>query len=292
MILQTRALHPLFAAEAAAVDLLDPAMPSAVEAAVDTHAVLVLRGQWLDDDAQITFSRRFGALELPPSLGIRNAAQVRRVGEGIFDVSNLNADGGIEPRDLPRRQFGKADQVFHTDSSFHALPTKWSLLSARIVPASGGETEFIDLRAVYTALPETLQRRIAPLSAWHSIWHSRARAGSPLPPAEIRDRLPPVLQQIVRIAPDGRPTLFIGAHAGEIAGMNPDEGRALINELNAFAAQPRFVYAHRWRAGDLVIWDNRCTLHRATPFDDLHEKRDMRRTTIMEHGPERSAVAA
>jgi len=292
MDLRTTALHPAFAVEAMAVDLHKPNMAAAIEAAVDTHAVLVVRGQWLDDDAQLAFSRLFGPLELPPSLGIRTTAQVGRVAEGLFDVSNLDSDGEIESPDSPRRQFGKADQVFHTDSSFHALPTKWSLLSARIVPARGGETEFVDLRAAYAALPEAMKRRIATLSAWHSIWHSRARAGFALPPAEVRDRLPPVLQPLVRIAPDGRPTLFIGSHAAAIAGLDDAEGRALIDDLNDFATQPRFIYAHRWRAGDLVIWDNRCTLHRATPFDDINEKRDMRRTTIMEHGADRSAVAA
>jgi len=292
MELNERPLHPLFAAEAPPFPLFAPGAAAAIRAAMDRHAVLVLRGQALTDEAQVAFSRQFGPLELPPSLNVRTAAQVRRVGEGIFDVSNLDASGAIEPPTSPRRRFGKADQMFHTDSSFHALPTSWSLLSARIVPPQGGETEFVDLRAAWDALPAELKAAAEGRSAWHSIWHSRAKAGFDLPEQTVQDRLPPVLQPLVRLAADGRRTLYLGSHAMRIEGMEAAESDAVLDALHDFATQDRFVYRHHWQPDDLLIWDNRCTLHRATPFDDLNEKRDMRRTTIQESGIETSAVAA
>lgn len=292
MKLEISPLHPLFAAEIAPFPLFADGAAGAVRAAMDRYAVVVLRDQAIDDAEQVRFSRQFGALEMPPKLNIRTASQIGRVGEGIFDVSNLDANGDIEPATSPRRQFGKADKVFHTDSSFHSMPTTWSLLSARMVPSHGGNTEFVDLRAAYRELPDDLKAQVEGRSAWHSIWHSRAAAGTPLPEQSVQDRLPPVLQPMVRTAPDGRPTLYVGSHAMRVEGMRETESRALLDRLHAFVAQDRFVYSHEWRAGDLLIWDNRCTLHRATPFDDIHEKRDMRRTTIMEAAADRSAVAA
>ncbi len=292
MDLHETSLHALFAAEVPPFPLFAPGAAEAIRRAVERHAVVVLRGQRLTDEEQVLFSRQFGPLELPPSLNVRTAAQVRRVGEGIFDVSNLDADGRIEPPTSPRRQFGKADQMFHTDSSFHDLPTSWSLLSARIVPSQGGETEFVDLRAAWAELPDALKAQVAGRDAWHSIWHSRAKAGFALPDQATRDRLPPVRQPLVREAADGRSTLYLGSHAMRVEGLEAEASDQLLEALHGFATQERFVYRHPWQPDDLLIWDNRCTLHRATPFDDLHEKRDMRRTTIQESGVERTAVAA
>lgn len=293
MPLTVSPLHKVFAAEIEGADLTrEPTreLVDMVEDAMATYAVVVLRGQPITDDQQIRFSRAFGPLELPPSLGIRSKAARGRIRPELYDVSNLDAEGEIEPAEAPKRQFGKANEFWHTDSSFNALPTKWSLLSARELPGSGGETEFADTRTAYDALPGDLKARIDGLQAEHTIWRSREIAGFTPPTEAMRDALPPVLQPLVRTVPNGRKALVIGAHAERILGVSEEEGRTLLDELVDFATRPEFVYTHHWRTGDLTIWDNRCTLHRARPFNDRVERRDMRRTTINESGPEVSAT--
>lgn len=290
--LATKLLHPLFAAELLGADLHEP--PSAelvelVEAAVDAYAVLVIRGQQIDDDEHVRFSRAFGPLELPPELGINGAR--RRLRRELYDASNLDAEGRLLELNSTRRNYNRANELFHTDSSFNDLPTKWSLLRAHVVPPEGGDTEFVDTRVVYDDLPDAMKQKIEGLVAEHFLYNDWSRGGLIEVSDEMRRRMPPVQHKLVREMPYGRRALYIGAHASHIVGLAVDEGRALLQELYAFATQEKYVYAHEWREGDLVIWDNRCTMHRAAPFDDsLTQVRDLRRTTINEHGPERAST--
>jgi len=291
-------LHPLFAAEIVGADLHVPPgaeLVSAVDAAMAEHAVVVLRDQAISDDEQIRFSRAFGPLELPPHMGMPKSERKdmqRRVRPEMYDVSNLDANGDLLPVESLKLASNRANEEFHTDSSFNALPTKWSLLSARVIPPVGGATQYVDTRAVYDALPETLRARAEHAVAEHWFWKTRGRAGMPVSD-DMRRAMPPVSQKIVRTIPEsGRKALLIGNHATHVLGRPKEEGVQLLDELNAFATQPQFIYTHKWRASDLVIWDNRCTLHRATAYDVFKYKRDMRRTTINESGPEISSTDA
>jgi alpha-ketoglutarate-dependent 2,4-dichlorophenoxyacetate dioxygenase len=289
--LTVRPLHPVFAAEVLGADLRlepSPELVETIEQAMAEYAVVAVRDQQISDDDHIRFSRAFGPLELPPNLGMR--PQKGRLRRELYDASNLDEHGDLLTADSSRRRYNRGNELFHTDSSFNDLPTKWSLLLAHEVPPEGGNTEFVDLRAVYADLPTRTKARVEGLVAEHYLWHSRERGGFTAVTDEMRRLMPPVRHPIVRTAADGRPTLFIGAHASHIVGWPLDDGEALLEELLTIASQPRYVYAHRWRDGDLVIWDDRCTLHRVTSFDDLRHRRDMRRTTINEYGPERAST--
>ena len=184
-------------------------------------------------------------------------------------------------KDSRTRQFQLANRLWHTDSSFKRLPALASLLYARTIPPAGGHTEFADERAAYDALPEAMKRRLGGRIAEHSIFNSRGRLGFSNFADEERQALPPVPQALVRvIAESGRKSLYLASHAGRIFGMGDAEGRALIDELIEHATQRQFVYTHRWRVGDLVMWDDRCTMHRGTAFDDLRFRRDVQRATV------------
>jgi alpha-ketoglutarate-dependent 2,4-dichlorophenoxyacetate dioxygenase len=197
------------------------------------------------------------------------------------DVSNLDPDNKVWGENSRRRMFELGNRLWHTDSSFKRLPARASLLYARSIPPIGGHTEFADERAAYKALPEDLKRRLQGLVAEHSIFNSRARLGFTEFSDEEREGMPPVPQALVRVIPEsGRKSLYLASHAGRIFGMPEPEGRALIDELIAHATQRQFVYTHRWRVHDLVIWDDRCTMHRGSEFDDLRWKRDMQRATV------------
>jgi alpha-ketoglutarate-dependent 2,4-dichlorophenoxyacetate dioxygenase len=283
-------LHSMFGAELLGVDVtrLDEQLVALVEDLMSEHAVLCIRDQGhIDDEQHLAFARAFGPLELPGNKPHRAG----RVAFGLYDVSNLGPDGEITDADSPRAKVAKGNELFHADSSFNELPSKWSILRGVIVTPERGETELIDGRAVYDALPGETKRRIAGLEAEHNYFHSRRKAG-----AQVDDTTNPLapymraVQPLVRVSASGRKTLFVGSHAAQIVGMDPAEGTALIEELIAFATQPQFIYAHRWRQGDILIWDNRCTLHRGTEYDYRNHKRDMRRATINESGPERSAI--
>jgi len=297
---EVRPLHPIFAAELLGADLSrepDRELIETVENAMREYAVLVVRDQGhIGDDEHIRFSRAFGPLELPPGFAMdgdpgKSRSEVRRFRPELYDASNLDQRGEIAPAESLRHKFAKGNEIFHSDSSFNDLPTKWSLLLGHIVTPVKGQTEFVDSRAVYEALPQELKERIEGKVAEHSFAHSREKGGATAEQTQrIRAMMPPAQHPMVRISASGRKALYIGSHAYRILGMNDGEAQALIDELLAFASQPHFIYRHTWRQGDLVIWDNRCTLHRATEFDYLAHKRDLRRTTINEFGEERCAI--
>ena len=294
MTVEIRQAHPLFAAHITGIALDEPPTRDTVrvvEQAMADFAVVAIRGSRADDAQHLAFSRAFGPLELPPDMGISSQKSPhRRIAPGLYDVSNLDPDGNLLGSESIRRGYSRGNELFHADSSFNSLPSKWSMLLAHIVPPTGGNTEFIDLRAVYDSLDERMQARLEGLTAEHSYWHSRRKAGFEEVTPEMEAALPGAQHPVIRTSASGRKTLFIGAHAARIMAMNEAEGRALLDELYAIATRPHFIYSHEWRAGDLVIWDNRCTLHRATRFDDLAYKRDMRRSTINEYGPEISST--
>jgi alpha-ketoglutarate-dependent 2,4-dichlorophenoxyacetate dioxygenase len=257
-----------------------------VNAAVSAHAVVVLRHQDINDEEQVRFSRAFGPLELPPRIGAGGSFK-RRLGPELYDVSNLDEHGNFLPAESLQLASNRANEEFHTDSSFNALPTKWSLLSARILPPFGADTLFVDTRAVYDALPKDLKERAQQAVAEHYFWKTRGRAGFSVITEEMHKAMPPVPHPVVRVIPEsGRRALYIGNHATHIVGWPRAEGEQFLEQLNGFAARPEFIYTHQWRPGDFVIWDNRCTMHRATKYDVFKYKRDLRRTTINEHGPE------
>jgi alpha-ketoglutarate-dependent 2,4-dichlorophenoxyacetate dioxygenase len=273
---------PSFAAEIGDVDLsasLAPADVQDIKDAFAKYAVLIFPDQHLSQDLHLDFARHFGPLETTIAL-YRKDAQLR-VRPEFADVSNLNPDNEVWGKDSRHRMFQLANRLWHTDSSFKRLPALASLLYARTIPSLGGHTEFADERAAYDALPEATKRRLDALVAEHSIFNSRARLGFSNFSDDERRGLPPVPQVLVRTIPQsGRKSLYLASHAGRIFGMPEADGRALIDELVAHATQRQFVYTHRWRVHDLVIWDNRCTMHRGTEFDDLRWKRDMQRATV------------
>lgn len=299
--MDVRPLHPLFAAELLGADLTtgpDSTLVKTVEAAMARYGVLVIRDARIDDEQHKRFSRAFGPLELPSR---STDAPVFPRGKRQFDpelfyAGNLDGNDEIAPYDSDQLRYGKGAERFHTDSSFHAMPTKWSLLLGHETPPSeaGGDTCFVDGRAAYDALPDDLKARIEGFVGIHDFWEGRRRAGLRGEiTAEMRRMIPfrPTAHPIVRRMPYGRKALYIGGHCVGIEGMCEAEARALIDALYDHATQDRFVYRHLWRRYDLVIWDNRCTMHAATPLLSDAYRRDMRRTTVNESGPEMSACA-
>jgi len=273
---------PSFAAEIGDIDLskpLDPSEVAQVKDAFTKYAVLIFPDQHLSQDQHLDFARYFGPLETTIAL-FRKDSKLR-VRKEFADVSNLDPENQVWGKDSRQRMFQMGNRLWHTDSSFKRLPARASLLYARTVPPIGGHTEFADERAAYDALAEATKKRIDSLVAEHSIFNSRARLGFSNFSDEERQGMPPAPQVLVRTIPEsGRKSLYLASHAGRIFGLPEPEGRALIDELVAHATQRQFVYTHRWRVHDLVIWDDRCTMHRGTEFDDLRWKRDMQRATV------------
>ena len=282
MAITVTPLHPHIGAEIRGVDLGRPVpldVFATIDAAFNRHAVLVFPKQPLGDEQQIAFSRLFGPLETSPEYA--GSKKSRLPHREIADISNLDPDGRVMSAEDKRLLFNRGNQLWHTDSSFKYVPARCSLLSAREIPPAGGETEFADLRAAYDALPEERRRALEGLVAEHSIFRSRALIGFTEFNEDIRRELPPVPQLVVRRhASSGRKTLYLASHASHIIGWPLEDGRRLIEELIAFATQPQFVYQHRWRVGDLVVWDDRCTMHRGRRYDDTKYRRDMHRTTV------------
>ena len=279
MPIAERSLHPLFVAEMTGVDCARALSPETVRAmwqAIDRYAVLVLPGQKLNEGRQLAFASQFGEIEAPRSA--RGAAK-RRLRPEISDISNLDENNRVRAADDPRRFDQLGNRLWHTDGSFRRVPAALSMLYAHRVPQSGGETEFADLRAAWDELPHKTNAQVDGLVAMHDIAYSRAQIGFTELLFGEREVLPAVPQRLVRVHPgSGRKTLYLASHASHIVGMPVPESRLLLRDLIEFATERRFVYRHVWRQGDLVIWDNRCTMHRGRPFDES-ETRDLRRAT-------------
>ena len=291
--MELKQLHPLFAAELTGADVSDPTnieLIDVVEEAMRENGVLCIRGQGhIDDEQHLAFARAFGPLELPNRMP-SPTGKPRRIAYGLYSASNLDENGEIIDPNSAKAKFGKGNELFHADSSFNDMPSKWSILRGVIIAPERGDTEFIDMRAVYQALPQAMKDRIANLEAQHSFAHSRRKGGAPAKDDTPAFKYMRAVHPLVRKSASGRTTLFIGAHAECIVGMEAAESTALIEELLAFAAQPHFIYAHKWREGDMLIWDNRCVIHRGTEYDYANHKRDLRRANVNEYGEERSAV--
>ena len=282
-MIDTTVLHVGFAAEAEYVDLSGPVDHAAIQAAIDRYPVLVFRDQRLTDEQLRDFAALFGPLEVP-----RSATQPgpRRLGiRQIGDISNLDHDGAIRAATDRKRLDALGNRLWHTDASYMPVPVALGMLLAVTPPApgpfGGGETEFADMRAAYDALPASKKAAIETLVAEHDVFWSRAQIGfNDFPPGE-RERFPPCRHRLVRRLPNGRDSLYLASHATRIDGMPPADGRLLLADLAEHATQPGFVYRHAWQTGDLVIWDNRCTMHRGRPFDETRP-RDLRRATTLD----------
>jgi alpha-ketoglutarate-dependent 2,4-dichlorophenoxyacetate dioxygenase len=271
-------LHPRFVGEITGLDTSVPvtqATIEAFEAAMARYAVCVIRNASLRDEDHIRFSRAFGPLELPPP-------GRKRIAPEIFDVGNLDADGEIIPFN-PEAKSQPADfELFHTDSAFNALPTKWSFLLAYVVPPEGANTTFVDTRAVYEDLPQEMKDRIENLTVDHDLFRALERKGVEFGNDQMRKAYPRMTHPLVRTSASGRKALYLGWHAVGITGWSDEDALKLLDELYAFATQGQYVYSHKWRPGDMAVWDNRCTMHSATSFERYRYKRDMRRTTVNE----------
>ena len=287
MPLKTRQIGPCFAAEAEGLDLREPLTAedaAAVHAAMDEHAVLVFHGQPLNDEQQLAFTQSLGEIEHAIGTSLR-APDEYRLPTTFADVSNLDKNHQVYTRDDRRRLFAIGNRLWHSDSSFKVVPAKYSLLHARAIPSKGGNTEFADMRTAYEALDDETKAEIEDLICEHSQVYSRQQLGFFEFTEEEKARFAPVRQRLVRTHPStGRKSLFLASHAGAIVGWPVPEARAFLRDLVEHATQRQFVYAHRWTVGDLVMWDNRRTMHRARPFP-VHEPRDMRRTTLAGDGP-------
>lgn len=284
MSLTTRKLHPLVGAEIVGVDVsrVDEPTFQEVVAAFNEHSVLLFRGQSLTAEQQIAFSRRFGPLETT----IRSIATQESTPNHIANLSNVDADGRLIPAGDKRNIYNAGNQMWHTDSSFKKVPAHASLLSAREIPPEGGETQFASMRVAFERLPVDMQRFLEGKVAIHSFVYSRGLVDDALMPPEHAAQVPPVRQALVRTNPgNGRQAFYVGSHACEIVGMPTAEARALLRELREAATRPELVYTHRWQVGDLVMWDNRCMLHRGRPWDESRYRRVMHRTTVAGEGP-------
>jgi alpha-ketoglutarate-dependent 2,4-dichlorophenoxyacetate dioxygenase len=282
-----RPITPTFAGEVSGIDLSRPASPqdvAAIEAGMDKYAVLVFRDQKITDEQQMAFSRNFGALEVGPGNNITKRED-KRLGTGMDDVSNLGKDGKPLPLDSRQRMFNLGNMLWHSDASFRAVPAKYSLLSARAVNPKGGNTEFADMRAAYDALDDETKREIEGYVCEHSLMYSRGSLGFLDYTEEEKQMFRPVRQRLVRTHPvTGRRSLFLSSHAGAILGMPMPAARILLRDLTEHATQPQFVYVHKWRLNDLVVWDNRQTMHRGRRYDET-QPRDVRRTTVAGDAP-------
>jgi alpha-ketoglutarate-dependent 2,4-dichlorophenoxyacetate dioxygenase len=285
MSIQIRELMPGFVGEVIGADLSKPLAQDdvlAIDQGMDRLAVLVFHGQNITDEQQLEFSLNFGAIERPDRKSNITQDKDRRIRADMADISNLNKEHQPLGRNDRQRLFNLGNQLWHSDSSFRATPAKYSLLSGRICPSQGGNTEFADMRAAYDALDLQTKEKIEEIVCEHSLLFSRGSLGFDDDlTEEEKQGFAPVRQSLVRVHPkSGRKSLYLSAHAGRIVGWPTPEARIFLRDLNEHATQSQFVYAHKWRAGDLVMWDNRQTMHRARPFEDTSEVRDMRRTTI------------
>lgn len=286
MPLKIRQIGPCFAGEVEGIDLrktLTAAEVAEIHAGMDRYAVLVFHDQLLDDEQQLAFTRSLGSIELATN-SLRRRSDYR-LPETFADVSNLDRNHRPFGREDRRRLFGIGNRLWHSDSSFKAVPAKYSLLHARAVPSKGGNTEFADMRAAYDALDDETKEICENLVCEHSQIYSRQQFGFFDFTDEEREQLKPVRQVLVRTHPaTGRKSLYLASHAGAIVGWPVPEARLFLRDLIEHATQREFVYSHKWAANDLVMWDNRQTMHRGRPFP-ADEVRDVRRTTLVGDGP-------
>lgn len=292
MTLQLKPLHPLFAAEASGLDLTRPMSPQDVRdinAAMNQYAVLVWRGQPLTAQQQINFTKSFGPLDI----GLKRVFKrpERLEDERLIDISNVDAQGNVTGRDSPKNLSNFANQLWHSDSSFMNPRAAYSMLHALVTPSWGGNTEFADLRAAYDALPERTRAEIEHLSAEHFALHTRVLLGDDAYTDDQKKAIPPAVWPLADVhRGSGRKLMFVGVHARQIIGWPTAESRMYLSDLLEHATQRQFVYTHEWQVGDLVIWDNRSTLHRGRRFD-IAERRELRRTTVNDT-PEAMLMAA
>ena len=276
-----------FACEVGDVDLAQPLSQedeAAIKAAFWKYAVLVFPQQELSSDQHVAFSERFGPME-PNINTYADEIKKDRIDSRVSDVSNLDTDNEILPAESRKRRSGLANRLWHTDSIFRHVPALTSLLYAHQVAPIGGLTEFADMRAAWDALPEAKRKKLEGLKVFHSIFHSRAKLGMTDYTERERASLPGAEQVLVRTLPEnGRKALYLASHAVNVLGFSKEESNKLLNELMEFATQRQFVYSHRWRVHDLVMWDNRCTMHRGTEYDERRWKRDMHRATVSDVG--------
>lgn len=286
MSIAIKPLHPLFVAEITGLDLrqpLDRDTVQAIDSAINQYAVLVFPGQRITDEQQMAFSRNFGELETTVRAYRKDWAP--RLDIHMADISNLDEQNRVLSSDDRRRLNALGNRMWHSDSSFKRIPARFSLLSARTIPDDGGETQFADMRAAWDALPAKMQQRLEGLICEHTQLFSRGRIGFTDYSEEELAKMAPVPQVLVRTHPGSRrKSLYLSSHAGAIRGMEVPEARVLLMDLMEHATQREFVYTHRWRVGDLVMWDNRCTMHRAREYDET-QVRDMHRTTVSDGVP-------
>lgn len=280
MTIVVEKLHDKFAARIRGVDLTKPLpvdVRKDIQAALDRYAVLVFPGAPLTEDQQADFAENFGQLERSNIIMKVKA----RIGGRLADISNIDENEQLFGEYDRRRMFSLGNQLWHTDSSFKKIPAKYSMLHAHVVTPEGGETQVVDTRVAYEALPQKMKDRIDGLVAEHSIFTSRAKLGFTDFTDEERASLPPVARPLVRSHKEsGRKALYLASHISHICDMNVPDGKMLVRELLEHATQKEFIYELKWRVGDLMIWDNRCTLHRGRPYDDTLHRRDLRRATL------------
>src|SRR6476661_7303040 len=293
-MLSIRQIHPVFVGEVSGVDLRQPLTREearAIDAGMDRYAVLVFRDQNITDDQQMAFTVNFGEIENAKGGNITKDNEYR-LKKGMVDVSNLDKEGKPFARDDRRRMFNLGNRLWHSDSSFRAKPAKYSILSARTVASDGGNTEFADMRNAYDTLDAKTRALVDDLVCEHSLIYSRGSMGFTELTDDEKAMMKPVRQRLVRTHPvTGRKSLYLSSHAGNIVGWLMPESRDLLRDLTEHATQREFVYAHRWRQYDLVIWDNRQTMHRVRRFDET-EVRDVRRTTVAGDAPTVEQVQA
>jgi alpha-ketoglutarate-dependent 2,4-dichlorophenoxyacetate dioxygenase len=284
MGLTFKQLHPVFVGEASPIELRavhDEPTLAAIRAAMDQYAVVVFHDQPFTDDEHLAFAQRLdGALHT--KLGSAAIQKNRFGNEALGDISNVGPDGEILQTGDRRRAYSLGNRLWHTDASFQDPPGRYSMLHAKVIPPVGADTEYADMRAAYDALPPERKASLEGLRAHHSIAYSRQTLGFEFSNDE-EEALKGAIHPLVRTIPgSGRRALYLASHASRIIDWPVPEGRLLLRDLIEHATQRAFVHRHAWRVGDLVIWDNRCTMHRATPFESSTHVRDMRRATIID----------
>ena len=284
MALTIKPMHPLFVAEVTDLDLREPLSPEIqvqIQDLIDQHGILIFRDQNISDEQQIAFSQYFGEIEMANNKHNITKQENRRLSNMFADISNLNKNNEFHAKESRQRIFNLGNRIWHSDSAFRPNPARYSLLSAREIPSKGGDTQYADMHTPYEQLSPKMKELIADLRCEHSLMYSRTRLGMDQFTDQEKEDFKPVIQPLVRTHPaTKRKSLFLASHAGRIVDWPITEAKLLLEELTEIATQREYVYTHQWKRYDLVMWDNRRTMHRATRFEDTKETRDMRRTTL------------